>query len=53
MNDITKVGETLNANEIMTSSDNFELIKITERNGKNVVSAKELYDFLRYDRSQW
>ena len=48
-----KVGETLNANEIMNSSDNFELIKITERNGKNVVSAKELYDFLGYDRSQW
>ena len=53
MNDITKVGETLNANETMNSSDNFELIKITERNGKNVVSAKELYDFLGYDRSQW
>ena len=50
---ITKVGETLNAKETMTSSDNFELIKITERNGKNVVSAKELYDFLGYDRSQW
>ena len=53
MNDITKVGETLNANDTMNSSDNFELIKITERNGKNVVSAKELYDFLGYDRSQW
>ena len=53
MNDITKVGGTLNANETMNSSDNFELIKITERNGKNVVSAKELYDFLGYDRSQW
>ena len=53
MNDIIKVGGTLNANEIMNSSDNFELIKITERNGKNVVSAKELYDFLGYDRSQW
>ena len=53
MNDIIKVGETLNANEPMNSSDNFELIKITERNGKNVVSAKELYDFLGYDRSQW
>ena len=53
MNDITKVGETLNAKETMTSSDNFELIKITERNGKSVVSAKELYDFLGYDRSQW
>ena len=48
-----KVGGTLNANETMNSSDNFELIKITERNGKNVVSAKELYDFLGYDRSQW
>ena len=53
MNDIIKVGGTLNANEAMNSSDNFELIKITERNGKNVVSAKELYDFLGYDRSQW
>ena len=53
MNDITKVGETLNAKETMNNSDNFELIKITERNGKNVVSAKELYDFLGYDRSQW
>ena len=53
MNDITKVGETLNANETNNGSDNFELIKITERNGKNVVSAKELYDFLGYDRSQW
>ena len=53
MNDITKVGGTLNANETVKSSDNFELIKITERNGKNVVSAKELYDFLGYDRSQW
>ena len=30
-----------------------ELIKITERNGKSVVSAKELYDFLGYDKSQW
>ena len=37
----------------MNGSDDFELIKITERNGKNVVSAKELYDFLGYDRSQW
>ena len=53
MNDIIKVGGTINANETMNSSDNFELIKITERNGKNVVSAKELYDFLGYDRSQW
>lgn len=53
MNDIIKVGGTLNANETINSSDNFELIKITERNGKNVVSAKELYDFLGYDRSQW
>ena len=34
MNDITKVGGTLNANDTMNSSDNFELIKITERNGK-------------------
>ena len=30
-----------------------ELIKITERRGKSVVSAKELYDFLGYDKSQW
>lgn len=30
-----------------------EIIKITERNGKSVVSAKELYDFLGYDKSQW
>ena len=34
MNDITKVGETLNANETMNSSDNFELIKITETTEK-------------------
>ena len=53
MNDITKVGETLNAKETMNGSDDFELIKITERNGNNVVSAKELYDFLGYDKSQW
>ena len=30
-----------------------EIIKITESNGKSVVSAKELYDFLGYDKSQW
>lgn len=29
MNDITKVGETLSANETMNGSDDFELIKIT------------------------
>ena len=30
-----------------------ELIKITEDNGKQAVSARELYDFLGYDKSQW
>lgn len=30
-----------------------ELIKITERNGNKVVSAKELYDFLGLNRAVW
>lgn len=30
-----------------------ELIKITENNGKKAVSARELYDFLELDKSQW
>lgn len=30
-----------------------ELIKITETNGKNAVSARELYEKLGYDLSQW
>ncbi len=30
-----------------------ELIKITEQNGKQVVSARELYQYLGYDKSQW
>jgi len=30
-----------------------ELIKITEQNGNKVVSARELYQFLEYDSSQW
>jgi phage anti-repressor protein len=30
-----------------------ELVKITERGGKRVVSARELYEFLGYDKSQW
>ncbi|MCZ2084784.1 MAG: phage antirepressor KilAC domain-containing protein [Flavobacteriales bacterium] len=30
-----------------------ELIKITENNGEKAVSAKELYEFLGFDRSQW
>jgi len=30
-----------------------ELIKITEQNGNKVVSARELYQFLGYDLSQW
>lgn len=30
-----------------------ELIKITENNGKQAVSARELYEFLGYDKSQW
>ena len=30
-----------------------EIIKITEKNGIQAVSARELYDFLGYDKSQW
>ncbi len=30
-----------------------ELIKITEQNGKQAVSARELYEFLGFDKSQW
>ena len=30
-----------------------ELIKITENNGVKAVSAKELYDFLGYEKGQW
>ncbi len=30
-----------------------ELIKVTEENGQQLVSARELYDFLGYDKSQW
>lgn len=30
-----------------------KLIKITEKEGKHAVSARELYDFLGYDKSQW
>jgi phage anti-repressor protein len=30
-----------------------QLIKITEQNGQQVLSARELYDFLGYDKSQW
>ena len=30
-----------------------ELIKITEKDGKKAVSAKELYDYLGYEKSQW
>ena len=30
-----------------------ELIKVTEQNGQQLVSARELYDFLGYDKSQW
>ena len=30
-----------------------QLIKITEQNGDKAVSAKELYDYLGYDKSQW
>ena len=30
-----------------------ELIKITEQNGKKAVSARELYEFLGYDLSNW
>ena len=31
----------------------YELIKITEQNGIQVVSARELYQYLGYDISQW
>ena len=30
-----------------------ELIKITEKNGEKAVSAKELYDFLGYNKAHW
>lgn len=30
-----------------------ELIKVTEKDGKQVVSARELYEFLGLDKSQW
>ena len=30
-----------------------ELVKITEKNGVQLVSARELYDFLELDKSQW
>ena len=30
-----------------------ELIKITQKDGIQAVSAKELYDFIGYDKSQW
>lgn len=30
-----------------------ELIKITEHNGKSAVSARDLYDFLGFNKSQW
>ena len=30
-----------------------ELIKITQKDGKQAVSARELYDFIGYDKSQW
>ena len=30
-----------------------ELIKITEQNGKKAVSAKELYEFLGYNKAHW
>ena len=30
-----------------------EIIKITEKDGIQAVSARELYDFLGYDKSQW
>lgn len=30
-----------------------ELIKVTEKDGIQAVSARELYEFLGYDRSQW
>ncbi|MSN90699.1 antA/AntB antirepressor family protein [Riemerella anatipestifer] len=30
-----------------------ELIKITEQNGKQVVSARELYEFLGYNKAVW
>ena len=30
-----------------------ELIKITQKDGEQAVSARELYDFIGYDKSQW
>jgi phage anti-repressor protein len=30
-----------------------ELIKVTEKDGQQLVSARELYEFLGYDKSQW
>ena len=30
-----------------------ELIKVTEQNGEQLVSARELYEFLELDKSQW
>ena len=30
-----------------------ELIKVTEENGEQLVSARELYEFLELDKSQW
>lgn len=30
-----------------------ELIKVTEKDGKKLVSARELYEFLGFDKSQW
>ena len=30
-----------------------ELIKITQKDGEQAVSARELYDFVGYDKSQW
>jgi len=30
-----------------------DLIKITEKNGQQLVSVRELYEFLGYDKSQW
>ena len=30
-----------------------DLIKVTEENGEQLVSARELYEFLELDKSQW
>ena len=30
-----------------------ELIKVTEKNGEQLVSARELYEFLELDKSNW